>query len=536
MFQRRLVLSFALVAVFAAVYGAVGWWIAQEAEQRILRGRLANDISNTMHLLEDNRATIVTWAGGRILAGTTPDVAEAEYILRAGAAMSARLSDLRALSAEAERLDPAGPSSLHAARRARLDALEPAVLDLRRAAVALAFGEVPEGDALGLQPGGALEIALRAAMTAERAELNRERAAADLSLQQMRMLAITSAIGFITVCIGLAIHLIQRLSRPLRDLAVGIAAIEAGDLDHRVQGLRPDEFGRLGAALNRMAGELATARAQEQRLRLSLEDQIADRTRELTETIAALEASERMRRQLLADVGHELRSPVTVIRGEAEITLRGARNTVEDFRAALVRIAEASRHMGALIEDLLILSRDEAEAMPLLVAPADPAAALDQALSQAATLAAMRSVEVRAERPFAPGTVRGDALRLRQVIGILVDNALRYSHPGGTVSVTTAARDGVWRVTIADRGIGIPPAEAPQVFDRGFRGAAARRHRADGSGLGLPIARRLAQLHGGDVALAPNPGGGTRAELWLPLAETLAQSPVGDPDPGERAA
>lgn len=520
MFQRRLVLSFMLVAVFAAIYGAVGWWIAHEAENRTLRGRLAGDISTGFHLLEDGRQTLANWAAGRMVAGPVPDVNEAEYILRSGAALSARLSDLRALSAEAERLDDGAPATAgsHAARRARLDAIEPEIMALRRAAVALAFGEPSDPAVLGIAPQGALELALRDALAAERIELNRERAAGDQSLHQLRMLSITSAIGFITVCIGLAIHLIQHLSQPLRALSDGIRELEAGNLRHQVQGLRPDEFGRLAAALNSMARELAQSRDDEARLRLSLEDQIADRTRELTETIAALEASERMRRQLLADVGHELRSPITVLRGEAEIALRGPRKTPEEYRDALGRIASATRQMAALIEDLLILSRDEAEALPMHDVPACPAMVLDEALSQAGTLAGMRGVTIQPDRPFASAPVQGDLLRLRQVMGILLDNALRYSHVGGMVTVNTAIQGGMWHLVVADRGIGIPPDEVGHVFERGFRGAAARRHRADGSGLGLPIARRLARLHGGDVTLSSNPGGGTRAELTLPLA------------------
>lgn len=534
MFQRRLVLSFVLIAVFAAVYGAVGWWISHEAARRIVTGRLASDISTTFYLIEDGRLSITTWAAGRVALAAPPDVDEAEFILRAGAALSARLADLRALAAEARRLDDANPArtAVHDARAARLDVIEPAVLDLRRAAAALAFGEVTDRSHLGLEKGGRLELALSDSLLAERVETNRERAAGDQALARLQFLSVASAIGFITACLGLAIHLLHHLSRPLRDLSAGIAALEMGRLNHRVPTARGDEFGRLGAALNRMAQELAHARADEARLRLSLEDQITDRTRELTETVAALEASERIRRQLLADVGHELRSPVTVVRGEAEIALRAGGMTDKDYREVLARIAGATRQMGGLIEDLLILSRDEAEALPLHDGPADPATVLEDALLQSVTLAGMRDVAVVAERPFARGTVRGDALRLRQVMVILLDNALRYSHEGGTVTVTTGAQGGLWRLTIADRGIGIPPEDLAQVFDRGFRGACARRHRADGSGLGLPIARRLARLHGGEVTLAPHPGGGTRADLILPLAVSDGQADA----TGDRAA
>ena len=112
----------------------------------------------------------------------------------------------------------------------------------------------------------------------------------------------------------------------------------------------------------------------------------------------------------------------------------------------------------------------------------------------------------------------GDGQRLRQLLLALLDNAVRYSSAGGSVEVRVAADGGRLQVDVLDRGIGIPPEELPLVLERHFRGRAARRHRADGSGLGLPIARALAQAHGGTLALMPREGGGTCARLTLPLA------------------
>lgn len=122
--------------------------------------------------------------------------------------------------------------------------------------------------------------------------------------------------------------------------------------------------------------------------------------------------------------------------------------------------------------------------------------------------------------------VDGDPLRLRQLLGVLLDNATRYSRPGGTVDLQLRLLEGqpdegsAVELTVRDEGIGIPAQELPRVFDRHFRGEQARRHSPDGSGLGLGIARSLAQAHGGRLELAAD-GPGTRAVLRLPLASQV---------------
>jgi signal transduction histidine kinase len=148
------------------------------------------------------------------------------------------------------------------------------------------------------------------------------------------------------------------------------------------------------------------------------------------------------------------------------------------------------------------------------------------ALGLATALAAEQGVRLQAEGALPDTlTVFGDAQRLTQLVLLLLDNAIRYSHPGGTVSWRLLAKDGWAELQVRDEGIGIPAAELPQVFERHFRGSAARQHRASGSGLGLPIARALAQAHGGALELhSPWPpstqsstDGGTCAVLRLPL-------------------
>jgi two-component system, OmpR family, sensor kinase len=174
--------------------------------------------------------------------------------------------------------------------------------------------------------------------------------------------------------------------------------------------------------------------------------------------------------------------------------------------------------MGSLIDDLLMMSRGENEALTLAKEPIDIAGPLEEALLSAAAMANQRSISISTEIEDVETMVAGDPVRLRQVIALLLDNAIRYSPEGGRVEITSGV-DGVrWQLTIRDWGIGIEPDALPHVFERAFRGANARLHRPDGTGLGLAIASQLVNAHGGWVTLESEGGAkGTTARLSLPL-------------------
>jgi signal transduction histidine kinase len=273
-----------------------------------------------------------------------------------------------------------------------------------------------------------------------------------------------------------------------------------------------------------MAEELSARRDQEARLRSELEVLVAERTTELEAALDRLRQAEARRRQLLGDISHELRTPTTAIRGESEIALRGTKN-VEDYRAALTRIGQGSRQMGALIDDLLMMARSDAETLHLDLQVLDVRAPLEEALVHATSVAAAREIALMVEAGDDPVLVRGDGQRLQQIMTLLLDNAVRYSHPGGEVRIVAAREAGAtaghaWRLIIADQGIGVPPEDLPYVFERTFRAANARTHRPDGTGLGLAIARTLAERQGGSVQLESELGRGTTAILILPIVSS----------------
>jgi signal transduction histidine kinase len=250
----------------------------------------------------------------------------------------------------------------------------------------------------------------------------------------------------------------------------------------------------------------------------------------LGEANDSLRQADQRRRQLLADISHELRTPTTAIRGEAEITLRGRDRSVGEYREALQRIVGIARQLGAVIDDLLAMARTDMDSLAVVREAVDVYEPLADAWASCGPLAAKAQVRLGA-LPIGPDTiwVTGDRQRLTQLFLLLLDNAVRYSRPQGEVrlhALHTQDDTGHWiDLSVVDQGIGIPSHELPLVFDRHFRGAEASAHAPSGSGLGLGIALRLAQSHGGLIhvqspasdTVVAGQGSGTCVTLRLPV-------------------
>jgi signal transduction histidine kinase len=313
-----------------------------------------------------------------------------------------------------------------------------------------------------------------------------------------------------------AITLLSRaLSRPIGRLTTGAEAIGAGQLDHRIPVEGRDELALLSGHFNRMAEQLENQRRELLRQQSLLEFKVGERTAQLEEANRRLRDLDRLRVLFLADISHELRTPLTVLRGEAEVTLRSRSCQSEDYRETLGRIVEQAGQMGRLVDDLLFLTRAEADSIRFQLDRLDLREVLGEALKEGRVLADGH-VTLAADCPGEPVPVVGDRQRLKQTMLIALDNAIKYSHPHTTVAVALG-REGTEAVTrVRNRGDGIPPEDLPYVFDRFYRG----RHGGPtgGSGLGLPIARWIVEKHGGTIGLARLPDGDTLLEIRLKLA------------------
>ena len=225
--------------------------------------------------------------------------------------------------------------------------------------------------------------------------------------------------------------------------------------------------------------------------------------------LVPIRASLRRQREFAADASHELRTPLTVVRNNLEILARHPADDPADREALEDATAETER-MGRLVEDLLLLARTDADAAPIEHAELDLAEAALGAIEGLTDDAERRRISI--ELDLDPTPVRGDAGRLRQLVTILVDNAIRHGREGGHVWVEVGLRDGRAELVVADDGPGIPDAHRRDVFGRFWRAPTAE---TNGSGLGLAIAEWIVAAHEGSIELDERPGGGARFTVGL---------------------
>lgn len=231
-------------------------------------------------------------------------------------------------------------------------------------------------------------------------------------------------------------------------------------------------------------------------------------------------------RRFMADAAHELRTPLTVLRNRTEIALQQAREPGA-YVAALEAIEGDTQRLARIVEDLLTLARADAGERPI----ERKRVFLDDIALDAATamraMAQAKGVTLSVDQ-FEEAVVVGDAALLGQLVMILLDNAVKFTPAGGTVRLTVSAPQGRATMSVQDTGIGIPPDQIGRVFERFYRGDPARTHRADegaqgGAGLGLSIARWIADAHGAQITLASDAGEGTRATVTFPAPAGAAE-------------
>ena len=271
----------------------------------------------------------------------------------------------------------------------------------------------------------------------------------------------------------------RRYGSPLAEMMAAADAVAGGDLSARVGERGRGDMARLARRFNRMTAELQRA--------------------------------EQARRNLTADVAHELRTPLQIIQGNLEGALDGVYEpTPEHLRATL----DETRRLGRLVGDLQTLSLAESGQLPLYPRAVDAADLLEDVALRFMAQAAESGVtlKVHADSPL-PLSVDPD--RLEQVLSNLTANALRHTPAGGRVTLAArAGGDGV-ELSVSDTGEGIPAADLPYVFDRFWRGDRARGRATGGSGLGLAIARQLVRAHGGAIRATSEPGAGTTFTIAL---------------------
>jgi signal transduction histidine kinase len=302
--------------------------------------------------------------------------------------------------------------------------------------------------------------------------------------------------GILLVAVGGGYLLSRSLTRKLERLAAATGGLAAGDLSRRVKVDSEDEIGRLSSDFNTMASRL-----EEREAALTAEKERAERL---------LQAN----RSLVANVSHELRTPLATLRGYIEALEQdyGDRLPVHDM--AVIQ-GEIGRLTG-LIEDLFTLARAEAHQLPLKIEAVDARSLVGQLAETVAPLARReRQIEIVTALPLDLPPVRADRIRLEQVMLNLVQNALRYTLPGGIIALQGSADDGVVTLAVDDTGVGIPPEELPLVFERFYRSDASRARESGGAGIGLALVKELVAAMDGSVAVQSTPGRGSHFTVAL---------------------
>jgi two-component system sensor histidine kinase BaeS len=288
--------------------------------------------------------------------------------------------------------------------------------------------------------------------------------------------AVAGAALAVAAALAMALFVATRVTRPVAALTAAAGRLAAGDRTARADVDAPGELGTLAAAFDDMADQL--------------------------------EAEDQLRRQLVTDVAHELRTPLAILQGETEALLDGV---IAPDRTALESLHTEVGRLTRLVADLETLAAADAARLTLTRGPADLAEVAARAAATVRGAAADAGVTIEEHLAAAPTT--GDTDRLHQVALNLLTNAVKFTPPGGTVTITTATIDGHAVFEVADTGPGLPGDEAGHVFDRFWQGTAGRA--AGGSGIGLAVAAGLAAAHGGTLT-ARDTGHGAAFRLDLP--------------------
>ena len=291
-----------------------------------------------------------------------------------------------------------------------------------------------------------------------------------------------AAITIGAIAIGAGVWMSRRLTKPLLELEEAAVAIGHQDLSRRVPVHGSQEFLAVAAAFNDMA--------------------------------SLLEQEETLRRNLLADVAHELRHPVHILQGNLQAILDGVYPLNED---EIERLVSQTKQLSVLVNDLHILAQAEAQQLPLFKQKTDIANLVKDTAASYTSIAAARNINLRVELlGTMPDSVYVDAARMRQAINNLLDNALRHTPDGGTITISVQQIASDLNIEVTDTGEGITEDQLPHVFERFYRSDKARERSANSTGLGLAIVKAIIEAHESTI-VATSPGTGQGSTLTILL-------------------
>jgi two-component system sensor histidine kinase BaeS len=311
---------------------------------------------------------------------------------------------------------------------------------------------------------------------------------ATFARQQLQFIYLLGGV-VLTITVVTAILLTRHLLRPIKRLTEGTQAISDRDFSIRIEAASRDEFGLLAENFNSMA--------------------------------ETLQAYEQLRRQWLSDISHELRTPLAVLRGEIESLLDGIRQpTMQNLKSLQSEIV----HIGKLVEDLHLISMADSNNLKMNKQSLAPLGVLDIAADAFKSRLSQKQIQLDLHYAQLKGTrIHGDGDRLVQVFTNIFENACKYVHPPGRLSVIADADDRFVCIYFKDSGPGVPEESLSRLFDRLYRVDSSRGRDCGGSGLGLSICKHIVEHHGGIIWAENNADGGLTIAMQIPLEPSIGQ-------------
>lgn len=299
-------------------------------------------------------------------------------------------------------------------------------------------------------------------------------------LESINRLVLISALIAVAIALLLGSILARTITRPVRELTNATQVVAQGDLGYQVEVRSKDELGRLAASFNQMSADLAR--------------------------------SNRLRRQMTADIAHDLRTPLSLILGYTEALSEGKLEASGEIFSVMHNEAG---HLSHLVDDLHTISLADARELPLNLQNISPASLLKRTAAAFNPQAEQKSIALQVDADPGLPRIKVDPERMAQVLGNLVSNALRYTPEGGRIELSATSDDRHTHLQVRDNGSGIVPEDLPYIFTRFYRGDRSRQQNG-AAGLGLTITRSLVEAQGGSIAVESEPGQGTTFTILLP--------------------
>jgi signal transduction histidine kinase len=316
----------------------------------------------------------------------------------------------------------------------------------------------------------------------------------------------------VVISIFASIFLARRMVNPVRVLQQGADRIGSGDLDSQIDVRTGDELEDLASRFNTMTAQLRESYAD-------LENKVESRTAELRETSRQLEIANKHKSDFLANMSHELRTPLNAIIGFSDVMLGGMAGAMPEKQKEFIGdIRDSGKHLLALINDILDLSKIEAGRMELDISRFDLPGAMDNAMTLVRGRAERHGIRLESKVSDEIGTYDGDERKFKQIVLNLLTNAVKFTPEGGQVTLAATRNNGAYVFSVTDTGIGIAPEDQQKIFEEFRQVGTDYARKAEGTGLGLTLTKRLVELHGGSIRVESAPGKGSTFTFDLPIA------------------